>query len=343
MSPAYIPSLHDIGILRSDGTTEVGLMLARDPQTKAPIYRTIYDDYFISRAYATEADYGATDPQKEMRLVFSDWRRGMGQYIYDARDTKRYYGSYGCDLRFKDAVTAGYLPATATLPTAPAGSATITNGDMELAANWTEVGTAARSIDQAHAGTYSWEVEGGNSYAYQDAATWNNDWRGKGFLFSCWHYGAAGKTSKIGIDDGIGVTYSPIFTEAAAWSQIKVFRVLDSAATRLRLILYSVSSNVGHYFDDATLTNPAYNIIPSKCIVDFDDCLYFADGNVLLKMNSSGTISQMGCFPANITRLEVFPVSTGTLLMIALGTSNAYWYYSITTSTATLKSTLTKF
>ena len=40
--PHYLKEKHDIGILRSDGSTYVGLMLAQD-ENKTPIYREIFD------------------------------------------------------------------------------------------------------------------------------------------------------------------------------------------------------------------------------------------------------------------------------------------------------------
>ena len=337
---SYVKELHDIGILRSDGTTKVGLMLARDPQTDRPMYSTTYDNYFVQRAFAGEADYGATDPQSDLRMVYSDWRRGLGQYIFDSSDTRRYYRSVGMDLRFKGQAIAGAVPATVTLPTITAtDEANLdweTWSDANTPGTWTEDLALARSAT-AHGGTYSGSITRNNG-AWEKVAhqsvTWTTEYRSRQFHLKGWgrvnkDFGGGDLGVKFAIYDGVDRTYTGVAADndANTWDETTwATHTVNASATELTIEVYVKGDNteVIFLFDDMTLLNPTAGTIPSHA--DFNDDLYYAWGNNLIKLNTStGTsCTYVYSFPATITKLEVF----GEYLMIALGTSNAYWYMS---------------
>ena len=104
MCSQYNRLKHDLGFLRQDGSTSVGLRLARDKDGK-PVYRS-YDDEFLAQQQTTGTPgYGNLPPEKELALVRSDWRGGFGQEYDD--DEKKYYDSVGADDRFKNRFILG--------------------------------------------------------------------------------------------------------------------------------------------------------------------------------------------------------------------------------------------
>jgi len=334
--PSYIHEKHDIGFLRSDGTTKVGLMLARE-QGEKPLYRTLTERYLKNQYYAGSPDYGALDPQSEIAIILDDWRSGFGLEVYDSSDPKRYYSSIGMDLGNRGEAIAGWTPTAIALDSFTA--LTIVNADMELNSTWTtESGTWAQSNVQAHGGTYSWRASGGIAaqIAYQNL-TWGNKFRNTVIEFKCWVYCTAATSARIGIDDGVGTTNSSYHTGVAGWEQLTVKRQLNASATRLGLEFECAATD--GYFDDASLSEEPISDKPLKG-VDFNDEHYIPYGNILAKMNAAGTaFSAVYSFPANITSLCPMNVNGTDYLFIALGTSNAYWYMS--TAEAFTQSTLT--
>ena len=148
----------------------------------------------------------------------------------------------------------------------------ILNKDFETGdppANWTLVTgynvTWAR-VSVPHSGSYSGRLNSPNptggvtGQAYQDL-TWVSSYQGKEITFKCWVNTGFANTeveAKIGIDDGVGTTFSSQHTGGGAWEQLTVTRTLDVAATRLRLLLYFGAGNTAAaryaFYDDASIT-----------------------------------------------------------------------------------------
>ena len=84
----YSKDKHELGILRSDGSTTCGFILNRD-KSGTPIYQE-FDDEYMAQQQTTEPGYDALPPEKELRIGQSDWRSGFGQEVYSANDPKRY-------------------------------------------------------------------------------------------------------------------------------------------------------------------------------------------------------------------------------------------------------------
>jgi hypothetical protein len=55
---------HDLSFIKQDGTTEIGLVLARD-KTGAPIYGEFDDQALAQQFFSGEAGYANLQPEKE--------------------------------------------------------------------------------------------------------------------------------------------------------------------------------------------------------------------------------------------------------------------------------------
>ncbi|MCW4048231.1 MAG: hypothetical protein NWE89_00710, partial [Candidatus Bathyarchaeota archaeon] len=300
--PHYLKEKHDIGLLRSDGTTAVGLMLAT--LDGKPAYRTLTERYLKNQYYAGAPDYGALDPQSEIAIILDDFRSGFGLEVYDSSDPKRYYSSIGMDMRHRGMAIAGWTPTAITLP--PITAVSITNADFELDANWT--GDGARTDNRALSGTYSWIHDGAADEDYQDL-TWNTNHKGHTFKFLCWVYGTTAGNAKIGISDdgGSTATWSDTNTTAAGWQQLTVSKTIGSGATGLRLLLHSVAVTGGtNWFDDAEIWQPTAG--QPRAFAEFNDNLYIGIGNELYKLNTTtgNTLTSVGIFPTDIVELTHF-------------------------------------
>ncbi len=317
--PHFNHSQHDIGITRQDGT-QVGLMLVKqkdDEGNDVPVYRTIYDSYLVNQ-FTTTPNFGATNPQEEIHIVGDSWREGFGLYI--ATDGERYFSSIGCDLRFKDMVIAGPDPQTVTKPAGVSTTASLTNKDFELDANWTGGARSTGPGGTAHGGTYSWQCTSAQT-ATQAADTWTNSWRSNPFVFLCWVHSAAASKTRIAIYDGMGTTYSDYHTGGSTWEYLSVTRTLDSSATELTCQLLQGAVGSDGFFDDCYIGSPVTGAVVASA--DFNSNLYAAQGNMLIKLDSDGdAFNVVTSFSTAITDLEPF---TDNKLYIAQDTGNAYW------------------
>jgi len=343
VADSYNKNKHHCAIKDTSTGDLVGLVLVTTDKNGKPIppVWAESDDEYLAKQMITDIGYSGDDPQKELALRQNDWRSGFGEYVYDSDDPKRYFSSINCDARFKNMVICGPKATAIALPTID--TATVTNGDMELDANWTTgAGTAGRDANNPRNGTYAWRCDssaaGVDSWAYQDVS-WDADWAGLTFKFQCYaSTGTAGKI-KVGINDGVGTTYGTAHTGGGGWELLTVTRRLDASATRLRLILMTENAGgaVGD-FDDASMADQSTVSNPVD-FEEFNDELYVAAGEILLKLNGTGDgfTTVWGTLEA-ITDLEAF---TDDNLYIARGTSQNYYYMStaeaFTESTATDK------
>jgi hypothetical protein len=331
MAGEWLEARHDIGITNvgtdGSGTSVIGMLLAQT-KTGEPAYAEFDGRYLVDSFYTSRPTQVNTEPEQELILTQDDWRTGFGLQYYDYDDPKRYYSSIGCDLRFKNRAMLSWSATGIALPTGITTAASITNGDMELAANWTN---GARDNTHFHSGAFGWMCN--NVEAYQDAATWDNSWQSKTFTFSCWVWDSAAGNSKIGINDGVGTTYSSAHTGDSSWQWLTVTKTLNVAATRLRVLLYSGIAANG-WFDDARICSPANGACIARA--EFNDEMYIAHGQSLSKLNATGDgFTFVRCFAKPITDLAVF----GEYLYIALGTSTDSEYNYMSTAEAFVEST----
>ena len=336
MVSPFITEKFDIGMLRADGTTKVGLML-RKGRNEIPAWQVFDDEYLAQQFFSDDPGYGALPAEKELAIIRDDWRAGLGLEIYDATDPRRYHKST-MDMRFRGMGIAGWKSSTVTLPTGASSSASLANTDFELSASWTN---GSRSGIEFHGGTYSWFVSDDSTEAYQDATTWVANWQSKIFTFGCWIWSDTASKARIGINDGVSTTYSSWHTGDSVWAFLTVTKTLDAAATRLRAILDGDTAGY-HYFDDAVICSPIAGAI--KSYSDFNDLLYIGFGTMLCKMNGSGdTFTVVMCLPAAITDFETMTISSADYLFIAIGTSTDNWYINSSEVAAQMTATVKRF
>ena len=321
---AYLSSKHDIGVTNvgtgGTGTDVIGMMLAKREDGQTPAYEEFDAKFLADQFFNSYASVDNVDPEEEMLLTQNDFRSGFGLEFYDRQDPKRYYSSIGADLRFRGMAIAGPTPTTVTIPAIVNPAAILTNGDMELNANWTN---GAQSGAQFHGGTFSWLVSAAD--AYQDCTVWVVGWQGKVFSVEGWIYKAAGNSDGcIQINDGVTTVSSNTVSAAGAWTRVRATMVLAATATRLRIILKRDTA-VSTYFDDVVLSSQAVGT--TVAFAEFNDKLYATFGKTLATLNAGGTeFTPVGLFPATITDIWVF----GSYLYIAQGTSGIYWYMATT-------------
>lgn len=124
----------------------------------------------------------------------------------------------------------------------------VTNGTMELDANWANAGTPTtneRSNEQAHGGTFSRKVitDASTEGISQTVALTVGKW----YYLSAWVYDAAAHT--VVISRGSDINVMSIVT-AGAWTQIKsVFRAVTASAA-LTIRLYAIGTM---YVDDVSI------------------------------------------------------------------------------------------
>ncbi len=281
-----------------------------------PIEGTVKESV-ISRfpAKMTVGDYSYANEQIISNWSISDQRGGMLVEEMDEsiHQDRYHYGTV--DTRFNNNIT---LPPLATLIACPISTtaATITNGDMELNANWT--GGARGGV--AHSGSFGWTVAS-VGVAYQDAVTWTNNWRSRTFVVVGWVRAPAGDAGRINIDDGIGETNSTLISGGATWTKVVIIRTLNAAATRLRIELETTNDGSGGCsFDDVTLYYPTSG---NPLFCEFNNVLYMANGNILSKLNGTNDgWTEIAILPSTITHLLV---SSDGDLLIFLGDSVNYW------------------
>ncbi len=308
---AWNAKRHDIGFLRADGTTKVGLILAR--KKGIPIYR-LFDDEYILKQQATIAGYDALPSEKELLGGQNSWHNGFGQEIYDPNNPYKYHESYGIDLRRQGMVHLSYKPTTIAVPTSVTTvTPTFTNMDMEVAASGWVAGARSNAVT-AHSGSFEWltAVGGGGEATYQDASNWTDAWQSKTFTLCGWGYQS---TAKIGLNDGVTTTWSRS-PAGAAWEFLSIAKTLAANATALRIVLFY--SGGSEYYDDISIGSPIGGVITAQA--RFNDFQYFGFGNILMKLNVTGdgwTI--LAYLPNAITSLVPMVISGGDYLFIGQG------------------------
>lgn len=341
MATTYQSSKHDIGIVNVSttglGTDVIGMMLVKDPKTGAPAYAE-YDSKYLAEQFFTGAPAETyQDPEEELTIAQSDWRSGFGLEIADSSDPKRYYASYGCDLRFKGQAMAGYSPTAIALPTPHTASA------------WNE--TFCNHADPSVAWDNEANAYDGNTGTFADTTLpAAGNWSGYIELYipaiSCssvrWWWSESVNNAVGGIDidlyydDAWNHTYTE---EAVGCAGEGAYATQAIGATKivtaLRVRFKANGGGNDAQLNSIQLYGTSATIAGSpKKGKDFNDSLYIPIANTLYKLNATGDgWTLVEAFPVNITCIEVW----GNYLFIAQHTTDPYWYMD--TAEACLEST----
>ena len=351
MATPYNKNRHDLGLLKQDGTTIVGLMLERD-ENKIPIYEVV-DDEYLAQQQTNQAGYEGLPYEKEIRMGQDDWSGGFAQEIYDRNEPNKYLSSTGVEARQPHQLLGGGSLSEITYPVLPvvADGGFETWTDPNTLTNWTltqSSGTLTQgTTTNKYAGTYSACLSvtgsGGGEYArINTPQVTTNIANVQGKYFSVFAYVKTGTASfaRIGIKtDGSGgtTTYSSYHTGGGAWELLSAGVTVPADATYVQgWCLVEDDAVTSAYFD--TFTFSAYGVGAPYCIEEFNSSIYLAAGKCLLKVASDGTCTFSRGFSDTITCIKRF---TDGNLYIALGLSTAYEYMStaeaFTTSTAAVK------
>lgn len=349
MANCFVPARHDLSFTDPSTGDTLGYVLAEEQGVK--VYAEMDSKYLADQFFTGTPSVLNMNPEEEIPMTISDWRRGFGQEIFDYDDQKRYFLSVGMDLRFKGMAIAGQTTTAVTTPTITAtNEANLdweTWSDANTPGTWTEDQALTRSAT-AQGGTYSGSININTASAWTIVAhqhiTWTTQYQSRVFHLRgygrCSHdYASTDFGVKFAIYDGKTRTYSGVCGNTAAntWSQSTwATKVMASDATELTIEVYAKTDDAYDIlFDTMEFADPTTGTCVAQ--IDFNSNRYFSLGNNLLKLNTGtgSSLSYVYSFPATITSLAVH----GSYLYIALGTSNAYWYMStaeaFTESTAT--------
>lgn len=303
----------------------------------APFYKELDGQYLVNLFSNSQADQTAKNPEEELPIIMSDYT-SFGLDIQDYDDPKRYFASYGADLRFKGRAMLSYKPTTMTLPATI--SVYIYEPGFEVdGAGW--AGDGVRTTAEYHSGVASWKISAAGALS-QTVAAYGTLLGAKAFTFKGWIKTATASRGFIRLNDGTTNFDSAYHTGGGGWEEMTVTGTTGAAATSLTIsIRESAGGNVDIYFDDITLTFPPIGIVNPYCSADFNDSHYIGYGPSLLVKNAGGTaFTEVETLPYPIHCLEVM----GDYLYITqrAGTTNAnYWYAStalvFTESTAVVK------
>lgn len=326
---SYLKSKHDLGFIRTDGTTKVGLRLAKDAKGN-PIYRTYDDEYLAQQLFTGTPGYGNLPPEKELAIRQDDWRSGFGQETYDANDPKRYYSSIGMDMRYKGMAVAGPVSTAATIPvhTASAYNQAIHYTDPDTA--WTNEanaidGSVATKAVNAFAGTQKY------LYIYVPAISCSK-------VRYYWTEAVNNDVTDLEIGVYYGGAWHVVVSDDSQGEGALAEAALASTQTvTAARVKFTQSANIAYLHVLEFYAESAVIQAHPTCFADFNDYLYIGAGNSLWKVDkTSGAITAILAFLVDITDIEPF---TDNRLYIALGISNTYWY--IDTSDAAVESTET--
>ncbi|KKK81479.1 hypothetical protein LCGC14_2813020, partial [marine sediment metagenome] len=288
---AFQQDKHDIGLLRQDGSTKTGFILAR--KNNIPIYET-YDDEYLARHQTTVAGYDALSPEKEFAIVRDDWRSGFGQEYHDSTDPLRYYESTNVDARSKGGIIAGPLATAIALVDY---SATFTDEGLELwddantLTNWTDVqvnGTLTREASTVRTGTYSARLQtdvGGTSSLIKQSLSWDNKYRNVTVKVSAYFHQEDASCATISIYDGQGTTTSSTSATTGSFIQFTVERTLHASASELTISAIVTGDTKNSWVDDITWVGP--NLGNPRRFAEFNNEWYMAYGDVLVKLNGA--------------------------------------------------------
>jgi len=321
-----------------------GYMCRKLPDSREKDFR-VEDSPLLPEILITgEATYANISPEKEIRLIANDWRKGIQELMLS--DTYKYFDAENCDMRFKGLGILSHKKLSAisfgSVPTAP----TLVDGgleawdDADTLTHWTRTGDVAhRDTSPVHGGTYS--ARGGGTYSeegtlHQDVWSEGNlpaGCKGKRFKVSVWGYTTAHSDTRvqIQISDGVGTSSSGWINDASdTWQQGTVERILDASATKLTITL-DWEADGGDYVNMDDVVIECYPIYSGGVVdqVAFGASEVVAMGNCLFTIETGSAVFEYN-FPEIITDLCVYTPDSDYIprLFIAQGWSDEYFYTS---------------
>ena len=343
---------HDISL---DDGTEIGFMLARNPETNIPVYREKEMSAWSFMQTAGYIDESSQDPSAFYPIAFQkSWAGGFGQDRMSKEEPRRYLASYGIDasedgvLKLGPDWTAMNWPVSHTAYTFSNGdletwgggspgswSTTISGGGSAITEETSIVHTAGGSSAKLTSGG-----SGGVARIYQ-AIGWNNEYRGKRFRLRAWMYPwTTGAQNRIRLYDGQSYTDANA-TGSGSWEELHITKVLAADATELTVICENVKAAGGNgiaYIDDVTLEG--YKATNANVYAEYNGLQYISVGDILYKADSASsptTWTYVDNYCTTITALLAGQVGSDAYLFIMVGSSNTSsdngWYYDGTTST----------
>ncbi len=337
MASTWIKERHDIAITNigtdGAGTDLIGMMLVKDPKTKAPLWRVLDGKSLADQFFTGVPSQEYTDPEQEILLSQSDWRSGFGLEIHDINDAKRYFESYGMDLRFRGGAILSNGVTALTKPTTMIPCVRDPELDIWTDANtltyWTKAGAGVldREATEKYSGSYSAKTTGIVNLV-QNVVDWAITMRGVVFTFTCWVKTSTANHVRIAIADVDGTNYSSYHTGGGGWKQLTATRTVGANATACNFYLFAEQALFTAYFDlvniSATVTDTSGQGIV-VAFAEFNSNLYCAMGKLLCKLNTTtgASLTPVRQFAATITDLEPF---TDNKLYIGQGLSEPCWY-----------------
>jgi hypothetical protein len=121
--------------------------------------------------------------------------------------------------------------------------------------------SVAREATIVKSGSYSCKLVANNAtdnvYATASYKTITY-WKGRTVTLAVWVYCDTASCVKIGINDGVGETYSDFHTGGSGWELLKVTRTLSASATQI-LVYGAYASKAGTIYIDAATLNEGSN------------------------------------------------------------------------------------
>lgn len=319
MSPSpYVKDKHDIGILRTDGTTKVGLMLIKD-KNGTPRYGIFDDEYLAAQYFSGAPDYGNLPPEKELAIRQDDWRAGFGQEFYDSADATRYYKSDGMDMRFKNMAVAG---ASITAVSLPAYSYVVPTG-VSAGTTWTAQATA-----------YNGNTADGSGWGNLVHATYTDFFTLTIPSTECdairvwWNSSGAGGTPSTVVDLDVlaGTAVTHVFEDVVAKGEYVTKTFTAQAVTSFRFRVLGADAtdteDIVLYELQIRSVAPLGTVLKG---VEYNNSHYIARYNSLLKLDAAGTSASFvkDYYPGVFTGIVPF---ADDFLYLAAGTGQAYCY-----------------
>ena len=335
------PSIRSHDLVLTDGTTTLGLSLAKDKSGR-PILIRRYVPSLVAQQFETLSE-AAFPSEYQTYVTQKEWHGGFGKENYSA---KRYWLSDQVDASWGEMVMPGpvVVDTTNTAPTY-ASTATIANGTFETGdltswtvvtqgsvANWAVVAAAKRS------GTYGASVKSATNtnpeikqkLTAADCSLFN------GLTLAISAYAKlvieSAATFQVHLKDASGTTIasSGVIDLSTTFQEAAISHAFTDGWPELwvHIVFTPVTSSDEFYLDDVTVTltgtiATAANMGTVVELVDFNALHYAVSETGVWKRTAANWVRVVGS-PDLITAAE----SDGTNLYLARGTSKNYWFMS---------------
>ena len=221
---------------------ELKLFSSENTETVALAGGEVVDGDFANLDFETWSD----------ATTIGTWTKVNGGEWVTARESSvKQAGTYSCNMK---------IPS----PPSITDSSIEAWDDPDTPTSWTETATGISRTGGGAQNDGTWCGAFATAAAdtvYQDL-TWSDTYQGVQFTFTAYCQTNQANNLRIGIDDGVGITYSTYNDGDGDWDQETVTRTLDGSATRLR-ILFDFTGTAGITYVDGPMTI-TYDSTPSN-------------------------------------------------------------------------------